>query len=427
MACLRWRFGRRLVLTAILLVVTSTSAGCVVGTSRLGPVPPVSVPTLEGKAIQGRLKDIQWLAAELPRRHKNLFFSLSTADYGKALDDLARRAGGLSDWRFAVTLAQIVAKVGDAHTSVRVGPPSPGFGRLPVDFYAFSDGLWVTRAGRDFPQLLGTRLVRIGDTPADKALELAATVVSHENEAWLRARAPVYLSIPEVLEGLGIVPDGKRVEMEFSKDGATFTITLDRQEYNAIQWEDAAYPAWWGKEAVLSYSYLAAEKAFYIKYTSCSGDLSKDIDTIRRLLDEKHPTRIVFDMRRNTGGNSQVAQGLIKMLASRPEVKEPGRLFVLVGRETFSSAILNSYDFKERTSALFFGEPTGGKPNGYGEVKSAQLPYSGLTVGYSVKYFKMVEGDPPSLLPDQQIPLTAQDFFAGRDPVLDAALAFKPR
>ncbi len=412
---------------AVLVIFALTVAGCAPEPGKPGQQGPVSVPFLEGKAVTGRAKDIQWLARELPRRHRNLFFSLSSADYGKALDDLARRADQLSDVQFAVALAQVVAKLGDAHTSVRVGPPSPGFGRLPVDFYAFSDGLWVTRTGRDFPQLLGARLVRIGDTPADKALELAATIVSHENDNWVRARAPVYLAIPEVLEGLGIVPDGRRVAMEFAKDGATFTVTLDRQEYNAIQWLDTAYPSWWGKETVLSYSYLAAEKALYIKYTSCSGDLSKDTDAIRRLLDEKHPTRIVFDLRRNTGGNSQVAQGLIKMLASRPEVKEPGRLFVLVGRETFSSAILNSYDFKERTNAIFLGEPTGGKPNGYGEVKTAELPFSGLTVGYSVKYFKMVEGDPPSLSPDQEVPLTAQDFFAGRDPVLAAALAYKPR
>ena len=67
------------------------------------------------------------------------------------------------------------------------------------------------------------------------------------------------------------------------------------------------------------------------------------------------------------------------------------------------------------------------KPNDYGEVKSAQLAHSGLTVGYSVKYFKMVKDGPASLVPDHGVAVTAKDFFAGRDPVLEAALAYKPK
>ena len=130
-------------------------------------------------------------------------------------------------------------------------------------------------------------------------------------------------------------------------------------------------------------------------------------------------------MRRNGGGNSAVAEKLIKAIAARPEVQEAGHLFVLVGRWTYSSAILNSYDFIRQTNAVFVGEPTSGRPNCYGEVKTASLPHSGYGVHYSVKYFQAVRGeDPPSLLPDVVVEQTAEAFFAGRDPVLEAVLRY---
>ena len=97
---------------------------------------------------------------------------------------------------------------------------------------------------------------------------------------------------------------------------------------------------------------------------------------------------------------------------------------MLIGRRTFSSAILNALDMKKQTAALFAGEPTGGKPNHYGEVQSFKLPRSGLAVTYSVKYFKVIDGDPDSLVPDIRVPLNFAEFRAGKDPVLERVLAY---
>ena len=67
---------------------------------------------------------------------------------------------------------------------------------------------------------------------------------------------------------------------------------------------------------------------------------------------------------------------------------------------------------------ILVGEPTGGKPNSYGEVRSFRLPNSGLRVMYSTKYFQMLETDPPAVEPDITVELTAADRFGGHDPVL---------
>jgi hypothetical protein len=46
-------------------------------------------------------------------------------------------------------------------------------------------------------------------------------------------------------------------------------------------------------------------------------------------------------------------------------------------------------------------------------------------VQYSTRFFQLIEGsDPPSFHPDLLVQPSARDYFAGRDPVLEAVLAY---
>ena len=81
-------------------------------------------------------------------------------------------------------------------------------------------------------------------------------------------------------------------------------------------------------------------------------------------------------------------------------------------------------DFKDELQAILVGEPTGGKPNQFGEVKRALLPNSNLAVYYPVKYFHPIsDADPESVVPDFPLSLKLEDFLAGRDPVLEKAIS----
>jgi hypothetical protein len=53
------------------------------------------------------------------------------------------------------------------------------------------------------------------------------------------------------------------------------------------------------------------------------------------------------------------------------------------------------------------------------------LPNSGITISYSTKYFKEMEKDEPSFYPDIEVELSSDDFFAGRDPVMEEILRKK--
>jgi hypothetical protein len=79
---------------------------------------------------------------------------------------------------------------------------------------------------------------------------------------------------------------------------------------------------------------------------------------------------------------------------------------------------------RRETEAILVGEPTGGKPNAPGDVLTFSLARSGLEVVYSTKLWRITEGDPPWIAPDITVQLSSTDFFSGRDPVLEAVLAY---
>lgn len=58
-----------------------------------------------------------------------------------------------------------------------------------------------------------------------------------------------------------------------------------------------------------------------------------------------------------------------------------------------------------------------------GEVRSFTLPTSGLQVQYSTKYFKNVDEEMNTLVPDVKISMTFDDFRQGIDPVYECIKA----
>ena len=128
--------------------------------------------------------------------------------------------------------------------------------------------------------------------------------------------------------------------------------------------------------------------------------------------------------RANGGGDSSVADPLLQGLRSRRHLADSGRLFTLIGNGTFSSAMMNAITLRREAGAILVGEPTGGKPNSYGQVRSFALPNSGLTVSYSTQFFRLLpDSNTDSLYPEIAAAVSSADYRAGRDPALAAIAA----
>ena len=112
---------------------------------------------------------------------------------------------------------------------------------------------------------------------------------------------------------------------------------------------------------------MEEHRTIYFQYNVCWDQ--KDRPTFEAVVNElfqfmdNHPVdRLIFDVRQNSGGEPLIAEPLIKGLEKRKKFCEEGRLFVLVGRRTFSAALTNAVHLRGKAGARTVGEPSRGKP-----------------------------------------------------------------
>jgi len=172
-------------------------------------------------------QDLRHLSKELPRRHKNAFHTVSREAFDRAVAELDAAIPSLQEFEIIVRLQQIVAMVGDAHTSLSGFPPKT-FRRYPLSLVWFGSELRVTRTTAAYRRALGGRVLKIGESSVADVSAKVGRLVPQENDYWVRFVSPGYMTSPEVLFTLKILPDvergqwsfedaeGKRVSMEMS-------------------------------------------------------------------------------------------------------------------------------------------------------------------------------------------------------------------
>jgi C-terminal processing protease CtpA/Prc len=138
---------------------------------------------------------------------------------------------------------------------------------------------------------------------------------------------------------------------------------------------------------------------------------------------ENRPERVVFDVRENSGGSSIWFTRLLDALGGAYQSGQlsipPKWVYGIIGKRTFSSGSLAVRDMKAQ-GFILVGETTGGRVYWFGENTPYTLPNSRLTVGVSTKF---VGTQPiPEIEPDVPVVFNGADYFANRDPYLEAVL-----
>jgi hypothetical protein len=146
-------------------------------------------------------------------------------------------------------------------------------------------------------------------------------------------------------------------------------------------------------------------------------------------IENKDVRKIIVDLRRNSGGNSEILNPFTKKL---PEyiIKHPDtKVYILVGRKTFSSGMFAIYRIMDAVpNAISIGEPTGGALDCYGDIRSFSLPNSKIPVQYSTKYFefskvfKYKNVGTDTFIPDIKITPSIEDYILKNDTTLNYAL-----
>ncbi len=386
-----------------------------------------------------RQEDLTVLVDSLATKHKNPFFKITREEFDAAAADLRLRIWELPDWQFVIELQILAAMLGDSHTAIQFGGPIPNTRNYPIRLVWLKDGLFVTATDPAHKDLLRSRLVRIGAFGVEEAAESVARIAAVENRASFERAAMSRLTVAEFLKVCRVIVDMESVPFTFARsDGTERTVTLSPLvEGSEPEWSWAPDEALTtlpisrrGRNKPFGFEFLPEHHALYLWYDRCENAQEMSVAAWARevlaFVDANDVRRLIIDLRRNRGGNSMLLWPLTGGLGTRPRFSEPGRQIVLIGRGTISSGELNAEELKMYNKAVLIGSPTGQRPNAYGEVRTFKLPHSKLSVGYSTKYFKRTDDNVESLMPDVSVDETSADYFAGRDPALEAALLYAP-
>lgn len=371
---------------------------------------------------------------------------LTKEEFEAAVAGLSSHVPTLSDGEIEVALFELIAQLGDGHTTLGGSRTRLEFAiTLPLAFYDFDDGLYVVAAVPQYRQLIGAKILALDGMPIAEARAKVAPLIARDNAMWVRALLPHYLRHLPFLQTLGIAKSDKSLELTIVRGGATQKVEVQADPSAPDIWNALPKPAGWAWYADASQAdfqrdndkphWLKWDEANHLIYVQYNGVVDGDHETLAGFAEalkaeiERRPvTKLVLDMRNNNGGNTYLNAPLHAVIAGSPKVNARGHLYVIIGRRTFSAA-MNAVSYLARdTKAVFVGEATGGKANAPGDETFFTLPYSGMAVNLSDRYWQ--GGWPndfsPWRAPDIAAPVLFSDYAAGRDAALEAIKIQRP-
>jgi hypothetical protein len=247
---------------------------------------------------------------------------------------------------------------------------------------------------------------------------------------WL---GPYYLGLPDVLEGIGIIKNANQVTITLSdKEGRSKKVTM-----NPVSWQFSGMPIlpklktenqplflsktednYWAKT-------LPKYNAIYIQFNVIQQKEELTLMdfnlNLRENIKQSNSQNLILDLRFNAGGNGAILPPMLKTLMAFEIINPKGKIFVLMGRGTFSAAQNLLTEITKFTNAILVGEPSGSKPSFIGEAGWFKLPYSGLIGIVASQYHQTYKAEDHRnwIAPHIPVGLSSSDYFNGNDKALN--------
>lgn len=375
-----------------------------------------------------------------------------------------------------LTIAPILGALNDGHVSL--GFPdklNDAAFAFPLSFVLSNDNELIVRSDDTRTIPIGGRILSINGVSAAKYIPIALTTLGAQTPWFHRSRFTHGGAWPSIAV-FGTGPE-YRVRWATSQNVASEVVisASSSSPTNASKT---------GSIAPYTYETIREGQIGYIDYKSCE-DLERFETFLATTFSqiEAAPIRaLVVDIRRNGGGNSRLNNELWQYAANKPfkqfggvivkscdrlkreygQVKyvsiygdsawnapngtlitreadpnaglvEPrplatrygGPVYLLISVATFSSAMSCALAAKDYGLATIVGEETGEPVNSTGEIYEYVTPNIGLRAWLTTKVFLAPKPHPDGqgVVPDVAVATTTDDVAAGRDPVLDRAIA----
>ncbi|MGF1454934.1 MAG: hypothetical protein ACFB6R_06100 [Alphaproteobacteria bacterium] len=418
---------------------------------------------------QARAQDLDYLRKLITIDRS--FSESARAEFTALLDGAAPKLADMSDAAFYLLIAKAAALADNGHTGISDQPLYRRFKTIRARLHWFADGLFVVRAEARHALAVGQRVLAVDGRPIAKVVA-GLSAYRGGNAPWRRALTPLMIEAPAILHAAGLAesPEGITFTLE-AADGAVTTM-----RFEAVAPEDpGALPRRRAWRRVTPAVLPEESDALWVRAFTREGDDAplylRDLDApffaplpggghyIRTQTGFGSPTQsvpaffeaalsgipdgsldyLVVDYRWNSGGDYTKAIAFAK--AAPEKVKPGGTLYLAVGPQTFSAAIVAVAMLKYYggEKSVIIGTPMGDRGQFWAERgMSFVLPNSGYAINYATGYHdweKGCTGEPycftlnqihevpaGSLAPQIRLAPTFADYTAGRDVVMDWVL-----
>lgn len=423
-----------------------------------------SAPTSE---LEAQRQDLTYLKSLL--KYDRSFSKSAQATFIARIDDQLNQDQTLSSAGHYLLTRALVALADNGHTSVETTPTFRNFNRSGVDAYPFSDGYFIVRAHENRAELVGKKLVEVEGRPLAEVMVTLRPYTGGPN-SWRDMQSLSILRSPQLLHAADLSPkpeilnitvedaSGERrsieldalpaaSETDFYYRHAFMTLapvalqdeenswarTLDLNAQTVAPYLEDIFQGHMsrkiGEGLYIQSNYLMSSKENPV-HDRLAADLSS--------APEGGYEFIVLDLRFNPGGDYSNTVGFAKNAASA--LSEGGQIYVIVGPDTFSAAIVFTALLKQYApdQTRIIGQAMGDRPQFWAERGrgSFVLPNSGYWVGYATGYHDWEKGcrdthefcftpnekydaDIGALDLDEIFTPSYLDYKSGRDVVLD--------
>jgi tetratricopeptide (TPR) repeat protein len=386
------------------------------------------------------IEDLHYLADQMAEKHKDLFALVDSSKWRETVGEIENRIPRLSDSQIEMELFRLTALPNDAHTFPFIMFPCFDLHSFPFKIYGFPDGWYIVDAGRGYKEFIGARILKIGSENIKDIYKKYPILLATENESSRKERFTYMIVMPEWLDYHKIIDDIDKADFTLQKkSGEQIVVSVPSVKFfphflwsNDFAIDNDQPPVFTNyREDWYRFEHLKKGNALYIQFNQSVNQPGREtLDAfVQRLKDfagDYEFERCIIDIRNNDGGDRMYDE-LLRFLRDTEKINRRGGLFVLIGRRTFSAAVMFATQLQLQTKTIFIGEPTGQGPVFFGGPYLVELPHSRLV--FSVSTHLTVAGlpfdDRKTLYPDIAVNFTIDDFMEDRDPVLETALSYQ--
>jgi hypothetical protein len=339
-----------------------------------------------GDALTAAREDLDFLVAQLEGIHPEPWHGVTREDFLAEVDAIKADLPTMTPDQAMVSVMHLVARISaegrDGHMFSMPADRNAGHA-LPLRVYEFDDGVFVTDAAPPHEGIVGREITAIGEHPIQEVLDTLEPLVPRDGPATVPAFRTLYFLRVEVLRGLGLIGEGP---IAVTVTDGTVEETVDLEPMPLPEYEAWAGPGgmlalpvrdvmWLSRPTDIFYlEYLPDSRTLYARYRQVQTFPAALAAELEDRADDPDVDRVVLDLRENGGGDNHTYPTLLEAVRSEA-VDQPGRLFLLTDRLTFSAASNFSTEVEQTTSAIFAGEPMGGGLNFWDDVTQVELDH----------------------------------------------------